>query len=118
MFKFISVFALSTVILSAWARPQEGDHLATVLSDLQNNDGNGNFQNSFETSNGIKIQNEGHIQAVKVPVYDDAGNQTGEKDAEASGWFNKTKKKSKYNKSFILQCKEVSTPTLIHLEKW
>lgn len=88
MFKFAAILFMSTVLLYAYANPQDQEQPEVkVISELQNNDGNGNFQNSFETSNGIKVQNEGHVKAVKLPTYDSAGNKNGETDGQAIGLF-------------------------------
>ena len=48
-------------------------------------DGKGEFKSSFETGNGIKVENEGHIKSVQVPTYDESGAQNGVADAQAQG---------------------------------
>lgn len=68
MFKFV----LATVLIFsiASAKPQNGitpskDAGATIVANSTQNDGSGSFVFSFETSNGIKVEDKGILKKVK-----------------------------------------------------
>lgn len=80
MFKFIAVASL--LIAYTCALPQGGqpgaDATATLLSNTFADDGAGNFNFAFETSNGIKEQASGQLKDITVPVFDASGQKTGD----------------------------------------
>jgi Insect cuticle protein len=73
MFKLISVAVALSVICSALA-----DATATVLSNTFADDGAGNFNTAFETSNGIKQAAQGSLKDISVPITDGNGVRTGD----------------------------------------
>lgn len=81
MFKLITITLLSTVCICR-AYPQNAansaDAQATLLSNTFADDGAGNFNFAFETSNGIKEQAQGQLKDITVPTYDASGQKTGE----------------------------------------
>ena len=64
------------------AAPQSADASATIVSQINTNDGSGNFKTSYETSNAIKSTFEGELKAGKIPSVDANGQAAGEVDGE------------------------------------
>ncbi|KAG5671146.1 hypothetical protein PVAND_001359 [Polypedilum vanderplanki] len=85
MFKLLTVLS---IVYVCHARPQNGappsaDAQATIISNTFADDGAGNFNFAFETSNGIKEQASGQLKDVTVPVYDTNGQKTGDQPGKA-----------------------------------
>lgn len=88
MFKIIIVTICVALICNARAFPQTNpapgaDAQATLLSSTFADDGAGNFNSAFESSNGIKQQSSGQLKDVSIPTYDAAGQKTGEEPGKA-----------------------------------
>lgn len=80
MIKFLAVLVLATLTL---ARPQEpSTTAATILEFTAADDGTGNFNYAFKTSNGINDQAQGALKDITVPKYDDNGQQVGNEQAK------------------------------------
>lgn len=62
--------------------PQSADATATIVSNSFADDGAGNFNFAFETSNGIKEQASGQLKDITVPTYDEQGQKTGEQSGK------------------------------------
>lgn len=81
MFRLI---VLVTVIWNASAFPQNSnDAQAIVLSNVFADDGLGNFNYAYETSNGIKADASGQLKDIKSPVYGTNGEVTEERPGRA-----------------------------------
>jgi hypothetical protein len=77
----LKIAIISIVVCMTIAHPQQqssADAQATLVSNTFADDGAGNFNFAFETSNGIKNEANGQLKDITVPVYDDNGQQTGE----------------------------------------
>ena len=87
MFRFCVVATLLIAYVYAFpqqaAQPPSADASATLVSNTFADDGAGNFNFAFETSNGIKEQAQGQLKDVQVPVYDTNGQKTGDQPGKA-----------------------------------
>jgi len=81
------LFVATTLLVAyVYAFPQQApsaDGAATLLSNTFADDGAGNFNFAFETSNGIKEQAQGQLKDVQVPVFDTNGQKTGDQPGKA-----------------------------------
>ncbi|XP_070506386.1 endocuticle structural glycoprotein SgAbd-5-like [Chironomus tepperi] len=85
MFRF---FVATLLVAYVYALPQQAaapsaDAGATLVSNTFADDGAGNFNFAFETSNGIKEQAQGQLKDVQVPVFDTNGQKTGDQPGKA-----------------------------------
>lgn len=85
MFKVIVVI---TCLHCAFARPQ-GDYFektsttpASILEYTVADDGAGNFNFAYKSSDGISEQAEGHLKDILVPKYDEDGRRVGDEQAK------------------------------------
>ncbi|KAL7028348.1 hypothetical protein ACKWTF_005809 [Chironomus riparius] len=87
MFRFFVATTLLVAYVYAFpqqaAQPASADGAATLLSSTFADDGAGNFNFAFETSNGIKEQAQGQLKDVQVPVFDTNGQKTGDQPGKA-----------------------------------
>lgn len=78
MFKLITALFVVACICTSTAFPQNApppsgaDAAATVLQSTFSDDGFGNFNYLFETSNGIKQNANGQLKDITVPATDGA----------------------------------------------
>lgn len=81
MIKFIVVIACAALAL---ARPQENPSTtaASILEYTQGDDGAGNFNFAFKTSDGINEQAQGNLKDITVPKYDENGQRVGDEQAK------------------------------------
>jgi loricrin len=84
MIKFVVVIACASLAL---ARPQESNLLpsttsASILEYTQADDGSGNFNFAFKTSDGINESAQGSLKDITVPKYDDNGQRVGDESAK------------------------------------
>lgn len=80
--KFLVVLAFATLAL---ARPQDisiSTTPATILEYTQADDGIGNFNFAYKTSNGILDSAQGGLKDITVPKYDDNGQVVGSEQAK------------------------------------
>jgi Insect cuticle protein len=78
MFKFIVVIACIQLTL---ARPQDAvpsTTAATILEYTVQDDGTGNFDFSFKSSDGIQENASGSLKDINVPKYDEQGRKIGD----------------------------------------
>lgn len=93
MFKLITATFVIACIYSTSAFPQSAqpgqDAAATLLQSTFSDDGFGNFNYLFETSNGIKQNANGQLKDITVPAADGQGEQPG-KGSVQTGSFSYT----------------------------
>ncbi|CAG9797158.1 unnamed protein product [Chironomus riparius] len=80
--KFFVVLAFATLAL---ARPQQQDPSTTSASILEytaDDDGVGNFNFAFKTSDGINEQAAGSLKDISVPKYSEDGQVVGTEQAK------------------------------------
>ncbi|XP_055919347.1 endocuticle structural glycoprotein SgAbd-4 [Eupeodes corollae] len=70
----IRFFALSALVALVCARPQpqlqdDGSSTtpATIIKQVDVSNPDGSYNNSYETSNGIKVENSGYMKTIVVP---------------------------------------------------
>lgn len=83
----LKLLAVLSIVYVCHARPQQSapgaDAQATLVSSTFADDGAGNFNFAFETSNGIKEQASGQLKDVQVPTFDASGQKTGDQPGKA-----------------------------------
>lgn len=82
MIKLIVVISCAYLAL---ARPQLNDPSttsATILEYTQADDGIGNFNFAFKTSDGINEEAQGNLKDITVPKYDENGQRVGDEQAK------------------------------------
>ncbi|KAG5675015.1 hypothetical protein PVAND_004955 [Polypedilum vanderplanki] len=81
MIKLIVVIACATLAL---ARPQENPSTtpAAILEYTAADDGTGNFNFAFKTSDGINESAQGNLKDITVPKYNEAGEKVGDEQAK------------------------------------
>lgn len=84
MIKLIVVIACLRLTI---ARPQgqfdpSSTTSASILEYTVADDGVGNFNYSYKTSDGTSDQAEGHLKDILVPKYDDNGQRVGDEQAK------------------------------------
>jgi hypothetical protein len=81
----LKLLAVLSIVYVCHARPQQqssADAQATLVSNTFADDGAGNFNFAFETSNGIKEQASGQLKDITVPTYDEGGQKTGDQQSK------------------------------------
>ncbi|XP_035914891.1 cuticle protein CP14.6-like [Anopheles stephensi] len=72
------------MVASVYAAPLESDAQASIVSQSSDVQPDGSFNYAFESSNGIKVEDQGAIKSIRVPKLDDTGRQVGEEDVQVA----------------------------------
>ncbi|XP_037923220.1 endocuticle structural glycoprotein SgAbd-4 [Hermetia illucens] len=68
---------------AAFARPQSNDPTPIpIVAQYSNNAPDGSFNTTYETGNGIKVQNSGYIKRIHVPAHEDESGKLVEEHEE------------------------------------
>ncbi|XP_018805004.1 PREDICTED: endocuticle structural glycoprotein SgAbd-4 [Bactrocera latifrons] len=93
MYKFAIVLLSAVLFAIVLARPAEEDAAArasvtttttpaTILKQVDVTNPDGSYNNSYETSNGIKVENAGYLKKIVVPKQESTDGQVIEEHEE------------------------------------
>ncbi|XP_030558533.1 endocuticle structural glycoprotein SgAbd-4 [Drosophila novamexicana] len=76
MYKFVCVLCSALLLSYVWARPQDARAAgaitttttpASIIKQDNVNNADGSFNSSYETSNGIRVENIGYLKKIIIP---------------------------------------------------